>query len=165
MTGDSSTLDEESSSSDRVVDDTSPTSSSTTTQQQQQQRLTSSHETPLYSVSPATSASSRTSSTTSNKSPAGKLVGRTSHHRRTVSEQIRNNEPPLRQATKEPSPSSLSNVEPLSTSVLTTKPSKRYKYSIAMISDFFYPNMGGVEEHLYQISQCLIKRGNKVGIE
>lgn len=31
-----------------------------------------------------------------------------------------------------------------------------------MISDFFYPNMGGVEMHLYQLSQCLIKRGNKV---
>ncbi|KAM9978748.1 hypothetical protein ACTFIY_012504 [Dictyostelium cf. discoideum] len=36
------------------------------------------------------------------------------------------------------------------------------KYRIAMVSDFFYPNMGGVEEHLYQLSQCLIKRGNKV---
>jgi hypothetical protein len=39
---------------------------------------------------------------------------------------------------------------------------KTYKYSIAMVSDFFYPNMGGVEMHLYQLSQCLIKRGNKV---
>lgn len=39
---------------------------------------------------------------------------------------------------------------------------RKYKYSIAMISDFFYPNMGGVEMHLYQLSQCLIKRGNKV---
>lgn len=36
------------------------------------------------------------------------------------------------------------------------------KYNIAMVSDFFYPNMGGVEMHLYQLSQCLIKRGNKV---
>eukprot|EP01112_Ceratiomyxa_fruticulosa_P018781 TRINITY_DN6058_c0_g4_i1.p1 TRINITY_DN6058_c0_g4~~TRINITY_DN6058_c0_g4_i1.p1 ORF type:complete len:465 (-),score=54.59 TRINITY_DN6058_c0_g4_i1:26-1420(-) len=35
-------------------------------------------------------------------------------------------------------------------------------YRIAMVSDFFYPNMGGVEMHLYQLSQCLIKRGNKV---
>ncbi len=41
---------------------------------------------------------------------------------------------------------------------------KTYKYSIAMVSDFFYPNMGGVEMHLYQLSQCLLKRGNKVGL-
>lgn len=33
---------------------------------------------------------------------------------------------------------------------------------IAMISDFFYPNTGGVENHLYQLSSCLIQRGNKV---
>lgn len=39
---------------------------------------------------------------------------------------------------------------------------RKYKYSIAMVSDFFYPNMGGVEMHLYQLSQCLLKRGNKV---
>ena len=39
---------------------------------------------------------------------------------------------------------------------------RKYKYSIAMISDFFYPNMGGVEMHLYQLAQCLINRGNKV---
>lgn len=31
-----------------------------------------------------------------------------------------------------------------------------------MVSDFFYPNMGGVELHIYQLSSCLIKRGNKV---
>src|SRR3990167_2055630 len=36
------------------------------------------------------------------------------------------------------------------------------KYNILMVSDFFYPNMGGVEMHLYQLSQCLIARGNKV---
>jgi phosphatidylinositol glycan class A protein len=35
-------------------------------------------------------------------------------------------------------------------------------YRIAMLSDFFYPNVGGVEQHLYQLSQCLIARGNKV---
>ncbi len=39
---------------------------------------------------------------------------------------------------------------------------RKRKYNIAMVSDFFYPNMGGVEMHLYQLSQCLIKRGNKV---
>ncbi|KAL0091227.1 hypothetical protein F4703DRAFT_1971168 [Phycomyces blakesleeanus] len=31
-----------------------------------------------------------------------------------------------------------------------------------MVSDFFYPNMGGVESHLYLLSQCLILRGHKV---
>ncbi|XP_073473045.1 phosphatidylinositol N-acetylglucosaminyltransferase subunit A [Aquarana catesbeiana] len=33
---------------------------------------------------------------------------------------------------------------------------------ICMVSDFFYPNMGGVESHIYQLSQCLIERGHKV---
>uniref|UniRef100_A0A4W3I0Z7 phosphatidylinositol N-acetylglucosaminyltransferase n=1 Tax=Callorhinchus milii TaxID=7868 RepID=A0A4W3I0Z7_CALMI len=31
-----------------------------------------------------------------------------------------------------------------------------------MVSDFFYPNMGGVESHIYQLSQCLLERGHKV---
>lgn len=31
-----------------------------------------------------------------------------------------------------------------------------------MVSDFFYPNMGGVESHIYQLSQCLLDRGHKV---
>ncbi|XP_074641689.1 phosphatidylinositol N-acetylglucosaminyltransferase subunit A-like [Tubulanus polymorphus] len=38
------------------------------------------------------------------------------------------------------------------------------KHRICMVSDFFYPNMGGVESHIYQISQCLIARGHKVVI-
>eukprot|EP00794_Sanderia_malayensis_P007115 gene7115-7919_t len=37
-------------------------------------------------------------------------------------------------------------------------------YNIAMVSDFFYPNMGGVESHIYQLSQCLVNRGHKVVI-
>ncbi|GET01534.1 phosphatidylinositol N-acetylglucosaminyltransferase GPI3 subunit [Rhizophagus clarus] len=36
------------------------------------------------------------------------------------------------------------------------------RYNIAMVSDFFYPNMGGVESHLYQLSQRLIQREHKV---
>ena len=31
-----------------------------------------------------------------------------------------------------------------------------------MATDFFYPNVGGVESHVYQLSQCLIARGHKV---
>ncbi|KAG8216346.1 glycosyltransferase family 4 protein [Butyriboletus roseoflavus] len=34
--------------------------------------------------------------------------------------------------------------------------------SIAMISDFFYPNVGGVENHIYMLSANLIHRGHKV---
>ncbi|XP_059485492.1 phosphatidylinositol N-acetylglucosaminyltransferase subunit A [Neocloeon triangulifer] len=36
------------------------------------------------------------------------------------------------------------------------------KHRILMASDFFYPNVGGVEEHIYSLSQCLIARGHKV---
>nr|XP_022901009.1 N-acetylglucosaminyl-phosphatidylinositol biosynthetic protein [Onthophagus taurus] len=36
------------------------------------------------------------------------------------------------------------------------------KYRICMVSDFFYPNTGGVEEHIYNLSQCLIQKGHKV---
>ncbi|KAG7254977.1 hypothetical protein CRUP_008932 [Coryphaenoides rupestris] len=42
----------------------------------------------------------------------------------------------------------------------STAPSR--KHSICMVSDFFYPNMGGVESHIYQLSQCLIEKGHKV---
>ncbi|XP_053562048.1 phosphatidylinositol N-acetylglucosaminyltransferase subunit A [Bombina bombina] len=38
----------------------------------------------------------------------------------------------------------------------------RRTHKICMVSDFFYPNMGGVESHIYQLSQCLIERGHKV---
>lgn len=31
-----------------------------------------------------------------------------------------------------------------------------------MASDFYYPNMGGVEEHIFNLSQCLLKNGHKV---
>lgn len=36
------------------------------------------------------------------------------------------------------------------------------KHSVLMVSDFFYPNFGGVENHIYQLSQCLIDNGHKV---
>ena len=35
-------------------------------------------------------------------------------------------------------------------------------YTVALVSDFFYPRMGGVEMHQYSLAQCLIKRGHKV---
>jgi hypothetical protein len=33
---------------------------------------------------------------------------------------------------------------------------------ILMVSDFFYPNTGGVESHIYQLSQCLLSMGHHV---
>lgn len=45
---------------------------------------------------------------------------------------------------------------------VATVPSR--KHNICMVSDFFYPNMGGVESHIYQLSQCLIEKGHKVVI-
>ncbi|WAR14724.1 PIGA-like protein [Mya arenaria] len=36
------------------------------------------------------------------------------------------------------------------------------KHNVCMVSDFFYPNQGGVESHIYHLSQCLINRGHKV---
>jgi phosphatidylinositol glycan class A protein len=33
---------------------------------------------------------------------------------------------------------------------------------IALISDFFYPNIGGVEAHIYSLAYCLRKLGHKV---
>ena len=35
-------------------------------------------------------------------------------------------------------------------------------YNIAMVCDFFYPQPGGVESHIYQVSTKLIDRGHKV---
>lgn len=31
-----------------------------------------------------------------------------------------------------------------------------------MVSDFFHPNVGGVEGHIYQLAQCLIANGHRV---
>ena len=38
----------------------------------------------------------------------------------------------------------------------------RPKHKILMVSDFFYPNVGGVEQHMFQLAQFLIRRGHKV---
>ncbi|RDX89581.1 Phosphatidylinositol N-acetylglucosaminyltransferase subunit A, partial [Mucuna pruriens] len=38
------------------------------------------------------------------------------------------------------------------------------KHRILMVCDFFYPNFGGVENHVYYLSQCLLKLGHKVSI-
>ncbi|XP_073366928.1 phosphatidylinositol N-acetylglucosaminyltransferase subunit A-like [Aegilops tauschii subsp. strangulata] len=39
---------------------------------------------------------------------------------------------------------------------------KSRKHRILMVSDFFFPNFGGVESHIYYLSQCLLKLGHKV---
>ncbi|CAN6696776.1 unnamed protein product [Malus baccata var. baccata] len=36
------------------------------------------------------------------------------------------------------------------------------RHRILMVSDFFYPNFGGVENHIYYLTQCLLKLGHKV---
>jgi hypothetical protein len=36
------------------------------------------------------------------------------------------------------------------------------EFSLSMVSDFFYPLIGGVENHIYQLSQCLIEGNHKV---
>ncbi len=35
------------------------------------------------------------------------------------------------------------------------------RHRVLMVSDFFYPNTGGVEVHMFQLSQCLLSRGHK----
>lgn len=40
----------------------------------------------------------------------------------------------------------------------------RRTYNIAMVSDFFFPQPGGVESHIYQVASKLIDRGHKVVI-
>jgi phosphatidylinositol N-acetylglucosaminyltransferase subunit A len=41
-----------------------------------------------------------------------------------------------------------------------SNPKRRHR--IAMVCDFFYPNLGGVENHIYSLSQKLIESGHKV---
>lgn len=36
------------------------------------------------------------------------------------------------------------------------------KMNIAMCCDFFYPRLGGVEMHIFQLSYCLRQMGHKV---
>ena len=36
------------------------------------------------------------------------------------------------------------------------------RHTICFLSDFFFPNMGGVEMHIWYLSQCLIRLGHKV---
>jgi phosphatidylinositol glycan class A protein len=39
---------------------------------------------------------------------------------------------------------------------------RRKKLTVALVSDFFCPNTGGVETHIYYLGECLLKRGHKV---
>lgn len=43
------------------------------------------------------------------------------------------------------------------------RPPLQRQHRILMACDFFYPNCGGIENHIYQLSQCLIGLGHKVG--
>ena len=46
------------------------------------------------------------------------------------------------------------------TEVASPRPKRRMR--ICIVSDFFFPRLGGVELHQYQLAQCLIRRGHKV---
>ena len=45
---------------------------------------------------------------------------------------------------------------------MTEEQVDRPRLTVAMVSDFFYPNVGGVESHIYNLSQCLLERGHRV---
>ena len=36
------------------------------------------------------------------------------------------------------------------------------QHRVCMVCDFFYPSMGGVENHVHQLAQCLLQLGHKV---
>ena len=38
------------------------------------------------------------------------------------------------------------------------------KHNVCMVSDFFFPNMGGVESHIHEVAQCLLASGHRVVI-
>ena len=44
---------------------------------------------------------------------------------------------------------------------ISTRPKQR-RYRIAMVCDFFYPRLGGVEMHIWSLSQHLLRLGHKV---
>lgn len=59
----------------------------------------------------------------------------------------------------------LSHGSPVVESKLETKQEaagKGEQLRICIVSDFFYPRLGGVELHQYQLAQGLIRRGHKV---
>lgn len=41
-------------------------------------------------------------------------------------------------------------------------PAGRRRLAIAMVCDFVYPRLGGVEMHIWSLAQCLVKMGHKV---
>merc|ERR1711879_627215 len=43
---------------------------------------------------------------------------------------------------------------------MSTMPRRRL--NIAMVSGFFYPNIGGIETHIFELSRHLIERGHHV---
>ncbi|KAG8082199.1 hypothetical protein GUJ93_ZPchr0014g46597 [Zizania palustris] len=44
----------------------------------------------------------------------------------------------------------------------STMDGQERKHRILMVSDFFFPNFGGVESYIYYLLQCLLKLGHKV---
>nr|CDJ97167.1 PIGA and Glycosyl transferase domain containing protein [Haemonchus contortus] len=45
---------------------------------------------------------------------------------------------------------------------MTHSPVRKESFNIALVSDFFCPNAGGVETHIYFLAQCLLELGHRV---
>jgi hypothetical protein len=57
--------------------------------------------------------------------------------------------------------SSNTNTNTSTTMMMKQTSQRKRKYRIAMVCDFFYPRMGGVEMHIWSLSQHLIRMGHK----
>lgn len=50
----------------------------------------------------------------------------------------------------------------LAARAIDAQPRPNPRHVIAMVCDFFYPRLGGVEMHIWSLSECLLKMGHKV---
>lgn len=41
---------------------------------------------------------------------------------------------------------------------------RRVRRSVLLVTDFFYPNYGGVENHVHTLAQCLLALGHRVTV-
>lgn len=57
---------------------------------------------------------------------------------------------------------SLSSSTTANTAIAKTAAMSTSKHTVLMVCDFFWPNLGGVEMHMWSLAQCLIRAGHKV---